>query len=161
MKDVIVGDVAEILQKLHERKKEIMNEIGDTKDFYQKQEEKKTRIKKKYEKFSYVEELQSYYTNVMFCRIIYLDIKNRTTYHKKMERYCEGITDLEAETIKNIRYNDEYEEYVILAKNGERYEIYADNLRFIYPMFFTADAVDVAFDGEKVIVHTPNEDAPF
>ena len=93
----------------------------------------------------------------MFCRLIFLDIKNRTVYLKRMEKYCEGIQDLKPAEIKNIRYDDEFQEYVIRSKNGERYEIYEDNLRFIYPMFFKVQKTDVAFDGEKFIVYKIDE----
>ena len=104
-----------------------------------------------------MEELQGYYTRVMFCRLIFLDIENRTTYLKKMEKYCEGIQDLNSGEIRNIRYNDEFQEYVILSNNGKRYEIYEDNLRFIYPMFFKVQEADIAFDGEKFIVYNIDE----
>ncbi|MCK4247726.1 MAG: hypothetical protein KAT49_03495 [Methanomicrobia archaeon] len=157
MKDVIVGDIVEILQKLQERKKEIIKEVKSVSDYYQKQEEQKTVVRQHYEKFSHVEELQGYYTHVMFCRLIFLDIKNRTTYLKKMEKYCEGIQNLKLEEIRNVRYNDEFQEYVILSDNGERYEIYEDNLRFIYPMFFKIQEANIAFDGEKFIVYNIDE----
>ena len=157
MSDIIVGDVVEILQKLHERKKEIMKEIQDTKEFYQRKREKKKKIHRKYEKFSHVEELENYYTRVMFCRLIYLDITKRTTYLEKIAKYCEGIQDIAPEDIKNIRYNDEFQEYVIQSSNGKRYEIYEDNLRFIYPMFFKVQEADVAFDGEKFVVYNIGE----
>ncbi|MCD6127237.1 hypothetical protein J7J18_00830 [bacterium] len=153
MKDVVVGSIVEILQKLQERKKEIIEEIKETKEFYREQEEQKTILRRNYEKFSHIEELQNYYTQVMFCRLIFLDIKNRTIYLKKMERYCEGIQNLNADDILSIRYNDEYQEYVILSKNGKRYEIYEDNLRFIYPMLFKREKLDVAFDGEKFVIY--------
>jgi hypothetical protein len=157
MNDLIVGDVVEILQKLHERKKEIIEEIKDTKDFYQKKREKKKKIQRKYEKFSRMEELESYYTRVMFCRLIYLDITKRTAYLEKIAKYCEGIQDLAPEDIKTIRYHDEFQEYVILSSNGKRYEIYEDNLRFIYPMFFKIQEADLAFDGEKFVVYNIGE----
>ncbi len=153
MRDVILGDITEILQKLHERKKEIIKEVEDTKDFYRRQQKQKRKRHKKYDKFAYVEELQNYYTRVMFCRLIYLDIKNSTIYHEKMEKYCEGIRELDAKEIENIRYNDEYREYVILTKNGERYELYEDNLRFIYPMFFRMPNINMAFDGEEFVIY--------
>ncbi|MCK4246996.1 MAG: hypothetical protein KAX04_00490 [Methanomicrobia archaeon] len=157
MKDVIVGDIVEILQKLQERKKEIIKEVKETSDFYQEQEKQKTVVRRHYEKFSHLEELQGYYTQIMFCRLIFLDIKNRTSYLKRMEKYCEGIQDLKPTEIKNIRYNDEFQEYVIRSKNGKRYEIYEDNLRFIYPMFFKVQETDVAFDGEKFVVYNIDE----
>jgi len=157
MKDVIVGDIVEILQKLQERKKEIIKEVKETSDFYKGQEKQRTLLKQHYEKFSHIEELQSYYTQVMFCRLIFLDIKNRTVYLKKMEEYCEGIQNLKSEEIRSIRYNDEFQEYVILSKNGKRYEIYYDNLRFIYPMLFKTQEEDIAFDGEKLIVYRGDE----
>ena len=119
---------------------------------------------KNYQKFANLEEYKDYYQRIKVCKAILNDIKNQSPFVIKMEKYSPGIQDVPITDISKIRYNPEEEAYIVVA-NGGQYEIYEDDIRFIYPSI--ADVPDsheyeVVIEDSSVYVYNKfTADPPF
>ncbi len=117
-----------------------------------------------YQKFSNLEEHKDYYQQIKVLKAILNDIKNQSPFVLKMDKYCPGITDVTVEEIIKLRYNPERESYIIYA-DSVQYEIYEDDIRFIYPSL--ADIPDsyeyevVIEDSSVYVYHRFTTDPPF
>jgi hypothetical protein len=85
-----------------------------------------------YKKFSNLEEYTDYYQQIKVCKAILNDIRSRSPFLSKMEKYSPGIGALSIEDVVKIRYNAEEESYIVYT-GGTEYDIYEDDVKFIYP----------------------------
>ncbi|MBU7023850.1 MAG: hypothetical protein HXS40_06750 [Theionarchaea archaeon] len=100
-----------------------------------------------YRKFSNLEEHTDYYQQIKVCKAILNDIRSRSHFLSKMEKYSPGIGALSIEDVVKIRYNAEEESYIVYA-DGTEFDIYEDDVKFIYPSI--ADVPD-SYEYEIVI----------
>lgn len=135
MKEKVIYDIETFIQKARERGITHEEEPYDEQTF------------RNYVKFSHLEEYKDYYQQIRVCKAILNDIKNQSHFVSKMEQYSPGITELSLDSVTKIRYNPEEEAYIIYA-DGIQYEIYEDDIRFIYPSI--ADVPD-SFEYEVVL----------
>jgi hypothetical protein len=135
MKEKVIYDIEEFIQKARERGITYQEEHYDEHAF------------RNYVKFSHLEEYKDYYQQIRVCKAILNDIKNQSCFVLKMDQYSPGIAGLSVDDITRIRYYPEEEAYIVYA-NGCQYEIYEDDMRFIYPSI--ADIPD-SHDYEVVI----------
>lgn len=135
MEDELTYDIEEFLSRARERRSQFEEEPYDD-----------TTLRA-YARFSNIEDHDDYYQQVKVCKAILSDIRARSSYVTKMERYCPHISALTSGDITKIRYNPEDEAYIIYAQ-GAQYEIYEDDVRFIYPSI--ADIPD-SYEYEVVI----------
>jgi len=115
-----------------------------------------------YKKFAHIEQPRDYWLEIKICKIILNDIKNRSSFLEKLNKYCEGIKNISFSDVKKIRYDAEGESYVIFANNGE-YEVYEDDLRFVYPTIIDvpdAAEYEVVIENSGVFVYNKYTDEP-
>ncbi|MBU7033501.1 MAG: hypothetical protein HXS53_13295 [Theionarchaea archaeon] len=152
MEEEMTYDIEEFLRKARERPVEPKEEPTDL------------ATQKNFAKFSNLEEHTDYYQQVRVCKAILNDIRKKSLFVSKMERYTPGIGNLSIEDIIKIRYNAEDESYIIYAHEGE-YDIYEGDIRFIYPSI--GDIPDsyeyeVVYDDSSVYVYNKfTADPPF
>lgn len=113
-------DLEAFIQKAKERTPAPTEEVYDVAAF------------RNYQKFSNLEEYKDYYQQIKVLKAILNDIKNQSPFVLKMEKYCPGIMEVTLEEIIKLRYSPERESYIIYA-DSVQYEIYEDDIRFIYP----------------------------
>ena len=117
-----------------------------------------------YKKFANLEEHRDYWMEIRICKIILNDIKSHSTFLEKLSRYCEGIKSLNFSDVKKIRYDAEEESYIVYTHDRE-YEIYEDDLRFVYPRIIDvpdAAEYEVAIENGGVFVFNKyTEDPPY
>ncbi|MBU7015665.1 MAG: hypothetical protein HXS52_00320 [Theionarchaea archaeon] len=85
-----------------------------------------------YRRFSNLEEHEDYYQQIKVCKAILNDIRSRSHFLSKMEKYSPGISSLSIEDVAKIRYSSENESYIVYA-DGTEFDIYEDDMKFIYP----------------------------
>ena len=120
MEEKMICNIEEFLQRARERAPVQPEEHYDETTF------------KNYMKFSNLEEHKDYYQQIKVCKVILRDIKNQSAYTGKLEQYCSGLRNVSIDDITKIRYNPEDEAYIIYTGRNQ-YEIYEDDIRFIYP----------------------------
>ncbi len=120
MEEKMIYDIEDFIQKARERTPARSEEPYDESAF------------KTYLRFSNLEEPENYYQQIKVCKAILNDIRYQSFYVLKMAKYCPKIDSLTIENIDRIRYNPERESYIIYAHSNQ-YEIYEDDVRFIYP----------------------------
>jgi hypothetical protein len=117
-----------------------------------------------YLRFSNLEENKDYYQQIKVLKAILNDIRSQSPFISKMEKYCPGISGLTVDDILKLRYNPEQESYVVYADENQ-YEIYEDDIRFIYPSI--TDVPDsyeyevVIEDSSVYVYHRFATDPPF
>ena len=131
---------------------------------FQEEELYDETVFRNYQKFSNLEEYTDYYQQIKVCKAILNDIRNQSFFVSRMERYCQGIAELPIEDIMKIRYNPEDEAYIIYA-DGKQYEIYEDDVRFIYPSITDipdSSEYEVVIEDSSVYVYNKyTADPPF
>ena len=115
-----------------------------------------------FKRFANLDEHHDYWFEIKICKIILNDIKTRSYYLEKLNRYCEGVKDLNFSDVRKIRYDSEGESYIIFTDNGQ-HEIYEDDLRFVYPTIVDvpdAAEYEVALENGGVLVYNKFTDSP-
>ena len=135
MEEKVIYDIEDFIERARKRRPPHEEEHYDETTF------------KNYAKFTQLEEYKDYYQQIRICKAILNDIKNQTPFVLKMEQYAQGIRHILIGDITKIRYSPESEAYIVYA-NGNQYEIYEDDIRFIYPSI--ADVPD-SYEYEVVI----------
>lgn len=120
MEEKMIYDIEDFIQKARERKPTSREESHAERTF------------RTYVRFSNLEEQKDYYQQIKVCKAILNDIRHQSVYVSKMEKFCPEIGGLTVEDIDKIRYNPEQESFIIHA-DGNQYELYEDDIRFIYP----------------------------
>jgi hypothetical protein len=152
MEERTTYDIEEFLRKARER------------EHYYEEEPYHGATFRNYLRFSNLEENKDYYQQIKILKAILSDIKNQSPFISKMEKYCPGISRLSVDDILKLRYNPEQESYIVYA-DGNQYEIYEDDIRFIYPSITDVPdsyEYDIVIEDSSVYVyHRFATDPPF
>lgn len=143
-------DIESFLERMHQTESVVQNEEYDLTEYLN------------YKKFSNLEEHHDYWLEIKICKIILNDIKSRSSFLEKLNKYCEGIKNLHFKDVAKIRYDAEEESYIIFACE-RRYEVYEDDLRFVYPKIIDvpdAAEYEVAIENGGVLVFNKFTDDP-
>lgn len=117
-----------------------------------------------FRRFSNLEEYHDYYQQIKVCKAILNDIRSKSHFLSKMEKYSPGVAALSIEDIIKVRYSAEEESYIIYT-DGTTFDIYEDDIKYIYPSIVDVPdsyEFEVVIDDSSVYVYNKfTADQPF